>query len=304
MKTPPIIVTRLIGGLGNQMFQYATGQALADRMGAVLKLDVTDFDTYSLRKYELGDLQIRAELAGPSDLKPFCRDKPTESGVPSIFARIKRRLGFRPPSVFGESGFGYDERITRISAPVYLDGYWQSEKYFKPIANQLRADFTLSSAPDAPNQAILAAIDAANSPHNSAAVSLHVRRGDYVSNASTAQYHGACSLDYYKEAIAYIAARISEPHFFIFTDDPQWVSENLKTSYATTLVQANGPDRGVFDLNLMKSCRHHVIANSSFSWWGAWLNAHPEKLVVGPKIWFKGAKHETNDLLPLDWVNL
>ena len=304
MNAPAAILVRLIGGLGNQMFQYAAGRALADRIGANLKLDVTDFDTYSLRKYELGDLQIRAELAGSSDLKPFRPDVQTESGVSSVLAKIKRQLGFQPASIFSESGFGYDERVTRLSAPVYLDGYWQSEKYFSTIANQLRADFSLRSTPDAPNQTILAAIHAANSALNSAAVSLHVRRGDYVSNASTAQYHGACSLDYYKEAIAYIAARISEPRFFIFTDDPQWVSDNLKTGHATTLIQANGPDRGAFDLNLMKSCRHHVIANSSFSWWGAWLNANPDKLVVGPKIWFKGAKHETNDRLPPDWVRL
>lgn len=304
MKNQPVIITRLIGGLGNQMFQYATARALADRIGAEVKLDVTGFDTYSLRRYELGDLQIHAKLAEQSDLKPFRRNEHAENSVSSVVAKIKRRLGFRPTSIFSESGFGYDANINRISAPVYLDGYWQSEKYFSAIAGQLRIELALRSAPDAPNQAILAAIESANTALNSAAVSLHVRRGDYVSNASTAQYHGVCSLEYYRDAVAYVAARVANPHFFLFTDDAEWVSENLKTGFATTLVQANGPDRGVFDLNLMKSCSHHIIANSSFSWWGAWLNADPRKMVIAPKVWFKGAKHETDDLIPAGWVRL
>jgi hypothetical protein len=135
-------------------------------------------------------------------------------------------------------------------------------------------------------------------------VSLHVRRGDYVTNTTTAQFHGTCSLAYYHAAVDYIAAQVSDPHFFVFSDDLDWVAKNLPILHLTTLVDVNGPDRGVADMSLMTACQHHIIANSSFSWWGAWLNPSTRKIVVAPKRWFNQVGHDTRDLLPESWVKL
>lgn len=304
MNLENLVVSRLIGGLGNQLFQYAAGRALADRIGAHLKLDVSGFESQALRKYELGEMNIRASIASAEELRAFQKNDQTGTGLRVLLERAKRKFGLRSAAIYREPSFTYGSGLSSISAPVYLDGYWQSEQYFINIAIALRDELTLAEEPDIENKAILAAIYESNSLTASAAVSLHVRRGDYVSNAATAQYHGVCSLDYYRDAIAHVAARVANPHFFVFSDDPEWADANLHTGFQTTVVKANRADRGVFDLNLMKSCRHHIIANSSFSWWGAWLNADPGKIVIAPKVWFKGAKHQTDDLIPASWARL
>lgn len=291
------IITKLIGGLGNQMFQYATGRALAHRLGVPLMLDTSGFEHYDLRRYELGELSIQAALASPEDL--------VQAGVvprpPSLVNRAMKFLGVeRSANVLREASFTYDARVQGAGAPAYLDGYWQSERYFSGIADLLRREFTLKAPVDAANTELAGQIAAAGEK----AVSLHIRRGDYVTNAHTAQYHGVCSLDYYRAAVDYVAERIGTPHFFVFSDDHAWVTANFKLSHPYTLVDVNDANRGVWDMALMKACRHHVIANSSFSWWGAWLNPHADKLVVAPERWFSGASHDTSDLIPASWIRL
>jgi len=292
-----MIIANLIGGLGNQMFQYATGRALAHRHGVPLLLDASGFAHYDLRGYELGELAIQARLATDEEL--------TRAGVkpraPTLFNRVSKALGLdQPANQLKEASFTYDARIEQAKPPVYLDGYWQSDCYFADIADLLRQEFALKDPADEANGAIAARIVDAGA----GAVSLHIRRGDYVNNPQTAQYHGVCSLDYYRSAVEHIAACVEAPHFFVFSDDHAWVSENFKMSYPVTLVDVNGADRGVWDMALMKACRHHIIANSSFSWWGAWLNPHADKLVVAPKCWFSGASHDTSDLIPASWTRL
>lgn len=292
-----MIVTRLIGGLGNQMFQYAVGRALAHRAGSRLALDVSGFANYDLRRYELAEFNIAAEVASEKQLIALG----AVSKPPTFINRLLRRLGYAAPEhVLREASFTYDNRIERASAPVYLDGYWQSEKYFVHIADELRKEFSLRDACDTANAEMAAQILAAGS----GAVSLHIRRGDYVSNAHTAQYHGVCSLDYYREAVSHIARYVEQPHFFVFSDDHAWVKENLQIDSPMTLVQVNSADRGIYDMMLMKSCRHHVIANSSFSWWGAWLNSHADKIVIAPREWFKQSGNDTRDLIPASWTRL
>jgi hypothetical protein len=178
---------------------------------------------------------------------------------------------------------------------MYLNGYWQSEKYFKSAEDKLRSELCLFDKPDEANQKILDEI--VQCP----AVSLHIRRGDYITNPSAALVHGVCSLDYYHSAIRHITAHVENPYFFVFSDDPQWVKDNLKIGYPVQFVEANGPDRGAEDMRLMKSCRHHIIANSSFSWWAAWLNDRLDKIVVAPRIWFLDTKIDTKDLIPEQW---
>jgi hypothetical protein len=291
------VIANLIGGLGNQMFQYATGRAVAHRHGVPLLLDSSGFAHYDLRRYELGELSIQARLATEDEL--------TRAGVkakaPTLLNRVSKVLGLdRPANLLKEASFTYDARIEQVTPPAYLDGYWQSERYFSGIVDLLRQEFMLKAPVDAANEAIVAKVREAGA----SAVSLHIRRGDYVNNPQTAQYHGVCALDYYRAAVDYVSARVSVPHFFVFSDDHAWVSENFKLEHAVTLVDVNGADRGVWDMALMKACRHHVIANSSFSWWGAWLNPHADKIVVAPQRWFTGASHDTSDLIPSEWVRL
>lgn len=292
-----MIIANLIGGLGNQMFQYATGRAVAHRHNAPLLLDASGFAHYDLRRYELDELSIQARLATEEELARAG----VKAKAPTLLNRAKKVLGFdRAPNLLKEASFTYDARIEEVTPPVYLDGYWQSERYFANIAELLRREFMLKAPLDAANERIAARIREAGAN----AVSLHIRRGDYVNNPHTAQYHGVCSLDYYRAAVDYVAARVSAPQFFVFSDDHDWVTENFKLDHPVVLVDVNGADRGVCDMALMKACRHHIIANSSFSWWGAWLNPHADKIVVAPQRWFSGASNDTTDLIPTSWVRL
>jgi hypothetical protein len=287
------VITRLNGGLGNQLFQYAAGFALAERLGVPHKLDLSEFDTYMLRRFELNKFNISAQTATPEELSGIVTN-------PSSFQRRTNRLaialGFGFSRIaFKENQFPYNDAFGNIRRPMYLQGYWQSEKYFKSAEDKLRSELCVLDKPDAANQAILDRILPCP------AVSLHIRRGDYVTNASAASVHGVCPLDYYDAAIRHIGSLVQDPHFFVFSDDPQWAKDNLKTDYPIQFVDVNGPDRGVEDMWLMKSCKHHIVANSSFSWWAAWLNNRQDKIVVAPKTWFLDKKLDSRDLVPQQW---
>lgn len=288
----PSVTVRLIGGLGNQLFQYAAARSLALRHGASVKLDLSGFETYGLRRYELQSYPIAATIASADEVAAFSAARPT-----GLIARVLARL--RPaPHVYREAHFHYDPGLLAQALPVYLDGFWQSERYFAEAAETIRRELTPLAPLEPENAAVAAEIDGA------LAVSLHVRRGDYVSNAHTNSYHGVCSLDYYRKAVAAVAQKVGAPHLFVFSDDHDWTRENLAFEWPTTYVTANPADRGFRDMQLMARCRHHVIANSSFSWWGAWLNPRPDKVVVAPQAWFANSPNDTRDLIPAGWVRL
>lgn len=297
-----LVITRLSGGLGNQMFQYATGRALARRCGAALKLDLSGFAViaaHTRRRYELDFFPIHGSAANDVDLARF--DSTGQLQSPRFdrvlrLLRIGRSNGAWP--IYRERHFHFDPSVIELSAPVYLDGFWQSEKYFSNIAEVLRQEFTPTAPFESENSTLAKLIDTVN------AVSLHVRRGDYVSNPTTNQFHGICSLDYYQRAIDYITARVEAPHLLVFSDDQTWTRANLRSTVPTTFVVANPPECGYRDMQLMARCRHHIIANSSFSWWGAWLNHLPEKIVVAPRRWFNASGGDTRDLIPPSWVRL
>ena len=287
------MITRLNGGLGNQMFQYAAGRALADRLGVPLKMDLSEFGTYLLRRFELDKFNIGAGIATPEETANFVINP---SRFQRNYGRLAISLGFGFNKIaFKERKFGYDATFEGIQHPMYLNGYWQSEKYFKSAKDKLRGELSLVDKPGEASQKILEGI------LQCPAVSLHIRRGDYITNPSAALVHGVCSLDYYYSAIGHITAHVDNPHFFVFSDDPQWAKDNLKISYPVQFVEANGPDRGAEDIWLMKSCNHHIIANSSFSWWAAWLNDRQDKIVIAPRIWFLDKKINTKDLIPEQW---
>lgn len=288
------VTVRLIGGLGNQLFQYAAARALALRHGAQVKLDLSGFESYGLRRYELDSYSIAASIATPDELAAIDARQPTGA----LLDRLLSRLRPRPAQHYREPHFHYDPELARQALPIFMDGYWQSERYFADAADVIRRDLTPRDALEPNNAAVAAEIGQVN------AVSLHVRRGDYVSNSHTNAYHGVCSLDYYRAAVAHIRSTVAEPHLFVFSDDHDWTRENLKLDLPTTYVIANSADRGFRDMQLMSLCRHHVIANSSFSWWGAWLNPSPEKIVVAPALWFAASENDTRDLVPAAWTRL
>lgn len=288
------VTVRLIGGLGNQLFQYAAARALALRRGAQVKLDLTAFESYGLRRYELASYPIAAGIATAEELQAIGKEQPASGLLARLVGQLKasRLHHYREPS------YNFDPRLAEQPLPLLMDGYWQSERYFLDFAGVLRAELT----PQEPLEAVNAEL--AERIRATTAVSLHVRRGDYVSDAHTNAYHGVCSLDYYRAAVAHIRERVPEAQLFVFSDDHDWTRDNLKLDLPTSYVTANSADKGFRDLQLMSMCKHHIIANSSFSWWGAWLNPSPDKIVAAPKRWFAKGGNDTRDLLPPAWVQL
>jgi hypothetical protein len=206
-------------------------------------------------------------------------------------------VAFRREGFVVEPHFHYWPEINQVPRDCYLAGYWQSEQYFREAAPAIHADFTFKSLPANRNAELAEQIGQVN------AVSLHVRRGDYVNNPKTNVVHGVCSLDYYRDAVRHVASRVENPYFFIFSDDMAWVKEHLKMDLPCQYVDHNCGAESYNDMRLMSLCRHHIIANSSFSWWGAWLNRNPDKIVVAPKKWFANDKN-ISDLFPAGWVIL
>jgi hypothetical protein len=198
---------------------------------------------------------------------------------------------------FREKSFDFDSSVLSLPDNTYLNGYWQSHRYFDDIADVIRAETIPSHAAGPRDIAIKEAIDATE------AGSVHVRRGDYVTQKAAATAHGACSLDFYRAALAKVGSVVCKPHFFIFSDDAEWARRNISPPGPSTFVDHNGPEAAFQDLRLMSLCKHHVIANSSFSWWGAWLNPRERKLVVSPRNWFADSR-PTGTLTPSTWICL
>lgn len=285
-----MIVTRLSGGLGNQMFQYAAGRRLALARGTELVLDPSPLagpQVRTPRVYELDPYPIRARLAKPEDLQRCGR---------SLAARIARRLS--RPGAAVERHFHFDPEVLDLPDGSCLQGHWQSERYFADRAEAVRSELTLARPPDEVNRRLLERIDACN------AVSLHVRRGDYASDPAVHAMHGVCSLDYYRSAVACLSERLEDLVWFLFSDDPEWTRTHLDLGGRSVVVDHSGPEGAAEDLRLMSRCRHHVIANSTFSWWGAWLDPRPDKIVIAPRRWFRDDRRQTRDVVPDGWVRL
>ena len=292
-----MVIVRLIGGLGNQLFQYAAGRALSHRHGVSLKLDASAFEQYPLRRYSLAPFNIAADFATPEEVAHL-----TGAGRTGFRKRVSQlvypRLLPRFRTVYKERHFHYDSGFEAVGKRVYLIGFWQSERYFIEVADLLRKELTFQHPPDPPNRLLCEQIDAVD------AISVHVRRGDYVSNPSTSAFHGSCSPAYYRAAVRHLAQGLSTPHVFAFSDDLAWVRANLSLDLPVTYVMHNGEAKDYEDLRLMGRCKHHVIANSTFSWWGAWLSDAPGKVVVAPRQWFNDPAIETRDVIPDTWLTL
>ncbi|MHB8117593.1 MAG: alpha-1,2-fucosyltransferase [Methanothrix sp.] len=283
------------GGLGNQLFQYAMARRLALINDVPLKLDISEFENDNLRNYALGNFNIVENIASPSERAKLLK---TNNIASKIMLHIGKLKPYYRRSYIKERFFHFDPNILKVSHDVYLEGYWQSEKYFKDIEDVIRYEFRVKPDQDEANKAM------AQNIMSKEAVSIHIRRGDYVTDPKTNKFHGTCSLGYYLNGIEKIADLISNPHFFIFSDDHQWIQDNLKIEYPATFVTHNGAGKDYEDLRLMTLCNHHIIANSSFSWWGAWLCENEKKMVFAPVKWFNASEFDTKDLIPASWQRI
>lgn len=286
-----MVLVEIEGGLGNQMFQYAAGKALSTRLGVPLLLSSHVFRSFP--KKLLSDSFF--PLASYSVFTSLQKTSFAESTYKN---RIKKLLGFPFRKVYKEENLYYDKQFENLVAPVYLKGFWQSEKYFLNIKDEIRNSYSFTSLLSSKNTEILKNILSGNS------VSVHIRRGDYIDNVDNFKKHGVCDIEYYLKAFRIVESKVENPIYFIFTDDVEWVKkEILPVRKGMLIVEGNVGADSWIDMHLMSRCKHNIIANSTFSWWAAWLNANVRKNVIAPKKWF--ALDELNqqqfDLIPDSW---
>lgn len=291
-----MIIVNITGGLGNQFFQYAFAYSLAKKRQTQLKLDITAFKTYKLRQYKLDRYFITEEIATTEEVKQLKYKQ--EHALTRLYRKLIKIPRPLANTYYKEPHFQLDKNTLSQQGSVYFDGYWQSYKYFQDYRESFLDIFTLKENIHTNSKKYLQQI------LNNKAVSIHIRRGDYASNKKTNSVHGTCSLTYYQNGISYITQKIKDPHFFVFSDDLHWARDNLIINGPLTFIELNHGNSDCDEMLLMSHCEHNIIANSSFSWWGAWLNQNPNKIVVAPQHWFRDASIKTEDLIPESWTRI
>lgn len=295
-----MIITSLLGGMGNQMFQYALGKHLAMLNNTRLKIDngilldrrpgLHDVD----RKYNLDIFKSNIEFTTKYETIFF---NPHPFGLPGkiIYHTQIKIFGDRR---IKEKYFHFDPEILKIRKPViYLYGLWQSYKYFEGISDIIRKEFQLKIPFDQQSTIV-------NRILNSISVCIHIRRADYL-NEKINRHIGFVGIDYYERAYSYIKKEIKIPEFFIFSDDIEWCKLNFDFIKEPKYFVSNFYSKNANnDFQLMQLCKHFIISNSSFSWWAAWLNSIKEKIVIAPDKWFKDSSINTTDLIPENWHRL
>lgn len=291
-----MIIVKLMGGLGNQMFQYAAGKTLSLKHATPLLIDTTFLNqapngAYTKRELELTVFDMPLVLSNEKQLKQFEVPK-------SRFQRIMQqvmplRKSFRYAA---ERGMGYQSFFESLPANTYLDGFWQNERYFENQREVLLNEFR-------PKEKMPPEIEKyAQLIQSKTTLSLHVRRGDYVTLQSAKDFHGVCDMTYYQKALALMAEKVGNFQVLIFSDDIAWCKQNFENNGGIDFVEHKC--NAVWDLMLMSMCNHNIIANSSFSWWGAWLNPHKNKIVTMPQQWFTGVSAQQIGINAKNWVLL
>ncbi len=293
-----MIITKLAGGLGNQMFQYAIGRVLSLQKNTELKIDLSflldrttprDKD-FVFIEYDLGIFNIEEKFASPDEVK----------SLKKLFLNSKadtliKKITGTEKTYFKEPHFHFTPTAFKLGSNIYLDGYWQSSKYFQNYEDVIRKDFTLKKSLSSKSLQLNNLIKTTNS------VCVNVRRGDFVTNP----IHGTIGIEYYNKAEKIINKNQSGLHFFVFSDDIDWCKKNLKFSETTTYVSHEYAGEKFSEyLELMRSCNHYIIPNSSFGWWAAWLNINPQKIVIAPAKWFGKGSYNAKDILPDTWIKI
>lgn len=297
-KRKIMLIIKLQGGLGNQMFQYAFASILAKYNKTNVHIDYRFFELtekkpgFTPRIFELGVFCNKIAKASSSSINSFY--------FLSKFSKFKKKIGLNYPKIYNELSFEFQPEIQTLKAPVYLNGYFQSYKYLIGHEDFIRKVFSFPvNNLDKINEELLSIIKTSNS------IAIHVRRGDYVMDEITSEYHGSCSLNYYNEAINLLASKKNDFTLFFFSDDSEWVKEHFnELPFTKIIIDHNKGDNSWKDMMLMSKCKHNIIANSSFSWWAAWLNTNPLKQIIAPKEWFKTKELNTKTLLPEEWIKL
>jgi hypothetical protein len=292
-----VIIIKIKGGLGNQLFQYALGKNLAIKNKCKLIIDKSLYASYKLHDYSLEPFNILEDIAKNEDI-------PVQYRYDNKL--IRKSFEYLDPIIYNgkivkESSNDFDATIieSTYNENVYLDGYWQSEKYFAENSKEIISSLTLKEPiTDEYYQGILKDIEANN------AVSLHIRRGSYT----LPQYngtHGLTALDFYDEAVKHIKLNLDNPKFYIFSDDYDFAKEKF-SGLANSVIVKSSADKDYLDIHLMSKCKHNILANSTFSWWGAWLNNNLNKIVIAPKKWYNDPvlNAQTKDLLPDSWIRM
>ena len=287
-----MIIAKVFGGLGNQMFQYAAGRSLALAHDCQLKLDLSWFDTYRSYAYQLNLFGIKAEISTAEESSRFV------GSFPRLARMLRKGFGVGKKSYYVERGFAFDKGFYDRTPPLYMDGYWQSWKYFESNAKQIKEELTLSIPMAGRNLELSQQIARVNS------VSIHIRRGDYVTNHTANAVHGFVGLEYYNAALRQVSESVPAPFYVVFSDDLEWARRNLGIIENVVFVDHNRGASSYEDMRMMSLCQHHILANSSFSWWAAWLGYHPGKQVLYPSNWFATRGKDISLLCPPGWIRV
>ncbi|CEG13850.1 Glycosyl transferase family 11 [groundwater metagenome] len=281
-----MIIIKLKGGLGNQLFQYAFGRLLSIKNSVLVKYEFLVLKGDAQREYKLEYFNTKIEFPTPEEIKKIKYPY-------GIFYKIG---DFIKKKILGQYNIGYiPSALNKKSG--YLEGYWQSYKYLDPIRNILLKEITLKEPVENKYGELL------NQIYDADSISIHIRRGDYVNDPKTKAIHCTFGLEYYQDAIKMIKEKISNPTFFVFSDDIKWVKQNLKIDFPAIFV-SNPKIKDYGELIIMSKCKNNIIANSSFSFWGAWLNQNPNKIVIAPQKWNNKYQKDYKDLLPKEWIQI
>ncbi|MCK9410393.1 MAG: alpha-1,2-fucosyltransferase [Bacteroidetes bacterium] len=297
-----MVIVELAGGLGNQMFQYAAGRYLSLKHQTDMYLDLSFLNDrtpradFVYREYGLEIFQLNAQFVSPEASVAL---RPSRRTIQRQLYSLKRMFNSSIPLYLKEADSGFDSRLFTAPSNVFLEGYWQSEEYFQEIIPAIRRDFTFVGEIDPGARELVHSLQGEHS------VCLFVRRREFVTMKKIHAHHGVCSEEYFTAAVKRMSQHVPNMQLFIFSDDIDWCRTMLHFDVTTQIVDHTyaGKHFGQY-LRLMSFCRHFILSNSSYCWWGAWLNNRPEKIVIAPSRWYKNPRMNMSHLFPNGWIRL
>jgi len=290
-----MLIVKLFQGFGNQMFQYAYGRSIASRYNKTVKFDLGWFKENSAhRAFMLNSLNVTYECATVEEIY----DTKTCNGRNIIEYKwnlLRNAIApyYRKSVIIENSNTCFDTHLLKTNSNSYIEGYFASENYFIPIADLLKKEFKFKTQPSELNKCKMQEMQQRN------AVCISLRRGDFLQHS----IHNVCGLDYFDRSIEYLNQRITDSYFYIFSDDNAWATENFKTDFPHEFVTHNYPNF-IEDFRLMQVCKHHIIPNSTFSWWAAWLAEQDGSIIIAPNKWLNSETIDYSKVVPLRWIKM